>query len=149
MCNHLTIEEMASLESDISRFGENFHLRCCWRRGRRRRIGYIVTTGPLLWTWPFHASSFNCFNCQSIDRLQSLGKTYILCQVQILKCKKQDGFLPVYVMSYPSLLPSPVPIVLMSLSSDAISSVARWLTAEGWEMPIWIKTSKLSEQSRG
>lgn len=149
MCNHLTTEEMASLESNISKSGENFHLRCCWRRGKRRRLGDSVTTGSLLRTWPFHASSLSCFNCQAIDVLQSLGNTYILCQVQILKCKNQVGFLLVYVMSYPFLLHPPVPIALMSLSSGAISWVATWLTVEGWEMPFWIKTSKLTEKSKG
>lgn len=62
--------------------------------------------------------------------LQFLDKTYIVRKVQILKCKKQDGFLLAYVMSYPSFLLPPVPTSLMSLSSDAISSAVTWLTAE-------------------
>lgn len=132
-----------------------WHLQIWWKfpfemllekREEEKTWRYCDHRTPSL-TWPFHASSLSCFNYEAIDMLQFLDKTYIVRKVQILKCKKQDGFLLAYVMSYPSFLLPPVPTSLMSLSSDAISSAVTWLTAESWEMPIWIKTSKLTERS--
>lgn len=88
---------------------------------RRRRLGDTVTTGHLLWTWPFHASSFSCFNYWATGVLQFLDKTYILHQVKISKCKKQDDFLLAYVMSCLSFLPPSVPTALTSPSNDSFS----------------------------